>query len=66
MKIIFKFKFLILMIGFALALNKALAQESSIINDSIFSKVLNEQRKIKICLPEEYKPGSDAKLMLSI
>ena len=47
--------------GFVLALNTALAQEPTIINDSIFSKVLNEQRKIKICLPEEYKPGSDAK-----
>ncbi len=54
-------KFLILMMGFVLALNTALAQEPAIINDSIFSKVLNEQRKIKICLPAEYKPGSNAK-----
>jgi predicted alpha/beta superfamily hydrolase len=61
MKIGFKFKFLILMIGFVLTLKTALAQESTIINDSIFSKVLNEQRNIKIFLPEEYKPGSSAK-----
>jgi predicted alpha/beta superfamily hydrolase len=59
MKIVFKF--LILMMDLVLALNTALAQEPAIIDDSIFSKVLNEQRKIKICLPEEYKPGSDAK-----
>ena len=38
-----------------------LAQETTIINDSIFSKVLNEQRKIKILIPEEYKPLSDTK-----
>ena len=49
------------MMGFVLALNTALAQKPAIINDSIFSKVLNEQRKIKICLPEEYRPGSDTK-----
>jgi predicted alpha/beta superfamily hydrolase len=61
MKIVFKFKFLILIMGFVLALNTAEAQETSIINDSIFSQVLNEQRKIKILLPEEYKPGSDTK-----
>ncbi len=61
MKTGFTFKFLIMMMGFVLALNSALAQEPTIINDSIFSKILNEQRKIMICLPEEYKPGSDAK-----
>jgi predicted alpha/beta superfamily hydrolase len=59
MKIIFKF--LILMLGLVPELNMALAQESNIINDSIFSKVLNEKRKIKIYLPEEYMPGSGAK-----
>ena len=61
MKTGFKFKFLIMMMGFVLALNASLAQEPAIINDSIFSIVLNEQRKIKICLPEDYKPGSDVK-----
>lgn len=54
-------KFLMLMIVFILALNTALAQQTTIISDSIFSKVLNEQRNIKICLPEEYKPGSNTK-----
>ena len=43
------------------ALNTTLAQEPIIINDSIFSKVLNEERKIKICFPKEYKPGSNTK-----
>jgi predicted alpha/beta superfamily hydrolase len=61
MKIVFKFKLIILLIGFAPAINNALAQETKIINDSIFSKVLNEQRKINIYVPEEYKPGSDTK-----
>lgn len=61
MKIVFIFKFLLLMIGFVPALKSALGQEPIIISDSIFSKVLNEERKIKICLPVEYKPGVDAK-----
>jgi len=61
MNIVFKFKYLMLMIGFGFALNNSLAQEPSIISDSIFSKVLNERRQMKIYLPEEYKPGSDAK-----
>jgi predicted alpha/beta superfamily hydrolase len=61
MTIIFKFKLLLLMIGFVLALNTVLAQEHTIINDSIFSRALNEQRNIKICLPEEYTPGSNVK-----
>jgi predicted alpha/beta superfamily hydrolase len=61
MKIVFKFKLFMSIMGFVLALNTALAQEPTIIDDSIFSKVLNEKRKIKICLPEEYKPGSSAK-----
>jgi predicted alpha/beta superfamily hydrolase len=50
-----------LMIGFVVSLNSVLAQEPIIINDSIISKVLNEQRKIKICLPNEYKRGTNAK-----
>jgi predicted alpha/beta superfamily hydrolase len=49
------------MMGTVLPLNTAFAQYPAIIEDSIFSRVLNEQRKIKICLPEEYQPGSAAK-----
>lgn len=55
------YKFLIMIMWVVFASNSALAQELTIINDSIFSKVLNEQRRIKICLPEEYKQGSDTK-----
>lgn len=54
-------KFFILFIGSIFALNNALAQDATIINDSIFSNVLSEQRKIKIYLPEEYKPGSGSR-----
>ena len=61
MKIVSKFKFLILMIGIMLELNTAIAQETTIINDSLFSQVLNEQRKIEILCPQEYKPESDTK-----
>jgi predicted alpha/beta superfamily hydrolase len=61
MKSGFTFKFLMMLMGFVLALNTAIAQEISVRNDSIFSKVLNEQRQLKIYLPEEYKPGSNAK-----
>jgi predicted alpha/beta superfamily hydrolase len=61
MKIVSKLKFLLLIISYVAALNTAIAQESTIINDSIISKVLNEQRKIKIYLPEEYKLNSNAK-----
>jgi predicted alpha/beta superfamily hydrolase len=57
----FTFRFLIMIMGPVSALKTVSAQEPIIINDSIFSKVLNEERKIMICLPEEYKPGSDAK-----
>lgn len=55
------FGFLIIVMGVAATLNTISAQESVIINDSIFSKILNEQRKIKICLPHEHKSGSDEK-----
>ena len=61
MKTALRFQLIVMMMGFVFALNTARAQEPTIINDSIFSKALNEQRKIKIRLPEEYKPGSDAK-----
>jgi predicted alpha/beta superfamily hydrolase len=39
----------------------AIAQKVTLVTDSVYSKVLNEQRKIEILLPEEYNPGSDAK-----
>jgi predicted alpha/beta superfamily hydrolase len=61
MKIVLKFTLLILLTGFFPALNDSLAQEPVIINDSVFSKALNEQRKITVCLPREYRPGSNAK-----
>jgi predicted alpha/beta superfamily hydrolase len=61
MQIVYKFRFIVLIINFVLALNTAFAQHTTIISDSIFSEVLNEQREIKICLPEEYKPGSNIK-----
>jgi predicted alpha/beta superfamily hydrolase len=34
------------------------AQDNPLINDSIFSKVLNEERSMRIILPDTYKPGS--------
>jgi predicted alpha/beta superfamily hydrolase len=61
MKIIIRFKFIILLLGLVNALNTASSQELAIINDSIFSKVLNEQRNLKIYLPAEFKPGSGKK-----
>jgi predicted alpha/beta superfamily hydrolase len=61
MKIMVNFKGALLMIGLVLAVDIILAQGLSIITDSIFSNVLNEQRKIKICLPEEYRPGGNVK-----
>lgn len=50
-----------MLMAIVLALNTAFAQEPTIISDSIFSKSLNEYRKIKIRIPEEYKPGSTEK-----
>ncbi len=61
MKTGFTFKFLIIIMWVVPGINTALAQEPTIVNDSVYSKVLNEQRKIKISLPPEYKAGSDAK-----
>ncbi len=60
MKTTSRFKSIVMFPGLMLAFNITIAQKPAIINDSIFSKVLNEQRKINIRLPEEYKPGSDA------
>jgi predicted alpha/beta superfamily hydrolase len=37
------------------------AQNSSVINDSIYSGILKEERSIKVILPETYKPGSSQK-----
>ena len=34
------------------------AQEQSVISDSIYSDILQEQRSIRIVLPETYQPGS--------
>ena len=37
------------------------AQEQSVISDSIYSNILNEERAIKIVLPDTYKPDSTDK-----
>lgn len=55
-----KIKFLILLMSSVLSI-KSTAQETSPINDSIFSSVLKEQRRITILLPEEYNSLSDTK-----
>lgn len=60
MKFSLKIRFLILISGCILTGN-TLAQETVIFNDSVFSHILNEQRKIRILLPEEYKSTSDSK-----
>ena len=39
----------------------AYAQDNSVINDSIYSNILKEQRSIKVLLPDTYKPGSTEK-----
>ena len=49
---------LVLTIAFLVKLNVASAQGNTVINDSIFSNVLNEERTLKIVLPDTYKPGS--------
>jgi predicted alpha/beta superfamily hydrolase len=54
-------RFILFVICLMPALNNALAQKPAIIDDVIFSKYLQEQRKIKISLPDEYKPGSGTK-----
>ena len=55
------FKILIMIVGLSLALNMARAQQPTVINDSIYSNVLKEWRKIKIRLPEGYKPGDSTR-----
>jgi predicted alpha/beta superfamily hydrolase len=37
------------------------AQNNSVINDSIYSNILQEERSIKVILPDSYKPGSSEK-----
>jgi predicted alpha/beta superfamily hydrolase len=37
------------------------AQNNSVINDSIYSDILKEERSIKVIMPEAYKPGSSEK-----
>jgi predicted alpha/beta superfamily hydrolase len=56
-----KFKYAIFILVHILTFTSIKAQESAIIVDSVFSKVLSEQRYIKIHMPEEYVPGSTAK-----
>lgn len=51
---------LMLISGCILTVN-TLAQGTTVVDDSIFSHVLNEQRKIRILLPDEYKSVSGAK-----
>jgi len=53
-------KLSVLLLVLLASLHAASAQVSVIKTDSIFSKVLNEQRKVTICLPEDYKPGPHA------
>jgi predicted alpha/beta superfamily hydrolase len=36
-------------------------QNAQVINDSIYSKILNEERAIKVILPDGYKPGTSEK-----
>ncbi len=57
-KTVFKPRSLFLILGCVPLLYTALAQENTIIDDSIFSSVLNEQRNLKILVPSAYKPGS--------
>jgi predicted alpha/beta superfamily hydrolase len=37
------------------------AQNNSVINDSIYSNILQEERSLKVILPDTYKPGSSEK-----
>ncbi|MBN1184803.1 MAG: chitobiase/beta-hexosaminidase C-terminal domain-containing protein [Bacteroidales bacterium] len=46
---------------YVLFLSTTIAQETKIINDSIFSNVLNEKRQIKILVPEENESCCDTK-----
>lgn len=42
-------------------IDRGISQTSVGISDSLYSNVLNEQRSLKILLPDEYKPGSSDK-----
>jgi predicted alpha/beta superfamily hydrolase len=61
MKTDFTFRFLMLMAVLVFPMNTALPQEPAIIDDTIFSKILDEPRNVKICLPDEYVQGSAVK-----
>jgi len=37
------------------------AQNNFVINDSVYSNILKEERSVKVILPETYKPGSSEK-----
>jgi predicted alpha/beta superfamily hydrolase len=52
------FTFLMVLLQVTLPFRIAFAQEATVINDSLFSTALNEQRSVRICLPEKYQPGS--------
>jgi predicted alpha/beta superfamily hydrolase len=61
MKKLFKTGLFLLLFLLAITQTSVIAQNQSEINDSIFSKEINELRKLKIRLPENYKPGSSEK-----
>lgn len=61
MKSVIRLRFFILIIGSVLAQSNSIAQQHLILNDSVISKVLNEQRDLKIYLPGEIRTGSVAK-----
>lgn len=46
---------------FLLTFNLCYAQDHSVINDSIYSGILKEERSVKVLLPDNYKPGSPDK-----
>lgn len=51
----------LLIFVFFLQLTSISAQNNSVINDSIYSEILKEQRSVKVILPDNYKPGSSVK-----
>jgi predicted alpha/beta superfamily hydrolase len=57
MKTVFSSKWMLILAGLFVAINLTKAQQTTVINDSIYSNQLKEWRRIRIKLPEEYKPG---------
>jgi predicted alpha/beta superfamily hydrolase len=53
--------FFILILSYAKPFPGQPGPDNPVINDSIWSKILGEQRAIKILLPENFKPGSGEK-----